>query len=238
MGIRSFFDSLIGGDDANVASRRKFLRTIATAAPVAVAAAAAIDLKFVPELKAAAAEQLRKLDEMVEGDLGMTDGKIIVGAPREIFDPALRVWRSVADEAGAWADYVSAQTGVERSLALTQCTRLARLIDTDLRMAQVTKDTKIDVRLPHVVRTWTNSLGQKHCEIGLGLHTEKLFDGTEQRVVKFDNQSPKLVDASGRIFKRAPRASKSWSRPVVEKIGSTEVYTYSSLGPQDPPPVF
>lgn len=240
MGIRAFFDRLIGGDD-NVTSRRKFLRAVATAAPAAVAAAAAIDLKFVPELKAAASEQLRKLDEMVEGDLGMTGGRIVVGAPRAIFDPALRVWRSVAAEAGAWADYVSKQTGVSRDRCLDQCMLLARLVDHDLRIAKVDTETKIDVQLPRVIRTWTNHYGAKHCEIGLGLHKEKLFDGSEQHVVKFAADA-QLVNSSGRPFKTGPSApvapAHDWDTPRVEKNGSNSRVTYASLGPQEPIPVF
>lgn len=181
------------------ASRRKFLRQLATAAPAAVAAAAAIDLKFIPELQAAAADELFKLDQMVEGDIGLAEGKIFVSAPQHVFDTA-RVWRSVANEAGAWADYLSGQTGVTRDSLLVACTRLARAVDMDLRHAQIDSEAKIDVQLPHVTRAWTNHRGEKQCEIGLGLHKEKLFDGTEQFQVKFKQEAPRVVDAQGKVF--------------------------------------
>jgi hypothetical protein len=142
------------------------------------------------------------MDEMVEGDLGIKDGRIQVAAPKSIFDPNVRVWRSVANEAGAWADYVSQKTGVARSAALTACMRLARLVDDDLRAAQVDTETKIDISLPNVTREWTDRNGNKQCEVGLGLHKQKLFDGSDQYAVLFKNERPKLLDSKGKEFVR------------------------------------
>lgn len=181
------------------ASRRKFLRNLVVAAPAAIAAAAAIDLKFVPEVVAAARDELRKLDQMVEGDLGMKNGRILVAMPQSTFDPNVRIWRSVALEAGAWAEYVSKTTGINEHKALSMCTRLANLVDRDLRDAEVDYKTKIEVNLPTVTRQWTDSMGHRHCEIGLGLHKAKLFDGTEQFQVAFKNQKPPaLVGTDGK----------------------------------------
>lgn len=194
----------IGGSKPDVVGRRAFLRGVLAAAPAAVAAAAAIDLKFIPELQSAVREELFKLDQMVEGDLGLPQGRVLVAAPKTIFDPSARVWRSVAAEAGAWADYVSGKTGVRRAKVLAACTCLARLIDNDLRDAQVVSDVKIDVRLPEVVRTWTNSWGEEQCEIGLGLHNETLFDGTQQFQVKFKSVMPTLVGSDGRALRAWP----------------------------------
>lgn len=200
MGILNLFG--IGNSrKPDLIGRRAFLRGVLAAAPAAVAASAAIDLAFVPEVQAAVREELFKLDQMTEGDLGMQSGRIMVAVPKQIFDPNARVWRSVAAEAGAWADYVSGKTGVTRVHALTACTRLARLVDDDLRLAKVTSDAKIDVRLPEITRTWTNRWGEKQCEIGLGVHKDTLFDGTEQMSVKFKGVAPKLLDANGKIMK-------------------------------------
>ena len=199
----SIFSIFSLGSDAPTLGRRKFLQGLLAAAPAAVAAAAAIDLSFVPEVQAAARDALRKLDEMVDGDLGLQSGRIMVAAPKTIFDPSARVWRSVANEAGAWADYVTAKTGVARPIALTACMRLARLVDDDLRTAQVTTESKIDVRLPEITRTWTTHRGEKQCEIGLGVHKDTLFDGTEQMSVKFKGVAPRLLDSNGKIFKMA-----------------------------------
>jgi len=218
MGIFSSIFSL--GNDAPTLGRRKFLQGLLTAAPAAVAAAAAIDLSFVPEVQAAARDALRKLDEMVEGDLGLQQGRILVAAPKTIFDPSARVWRSVANEAGAWADYVTGKTGVSRGIALAACTRLARLVDDDLRAANVLTDTKIDLRLPEITRTWTNQRGETQCEIGLGVHKDVLFDGTEQMSVKFKGVAPRLLNADGRVF--APMA------PIESPIIDTEDDTTDS----------
>lgn len=201
MGILNIFG--LGSNKPDVVGRRAFLRGVLAAAPAAVAAAAAIDLAFVPELQAAVRDELKKIDEMVEGDLGLTQGRIMVAAPKQIFDPNVRVWRSVAAEAGAWADYVSKATGVRRPLVLAATTRLAQLVDFDLRDNQIAADSKIDVTLPKIVRTWTDIWGEKRCEIGLGLHKETLFDGTEQFTVKFKDVAPRLVDAKGKVFKMA-----------------------------------
>jgi hypothetical protein len=201
--LGNLISRLMGGKDEPTVSRRAFLRTVLTAAPAAVAAGAAIDLLYVDEVKAAARDELFKLDQMVEGDLGMQSGRILVAAPKQIFDPNVRVWRSVAAEAGAWADYISTKTGVKRDTCLTVCTRLARLVDVDLRAAELTSETKIDVSLPHVTRTWTDRWGEKHCEVGLGVHKTKLFDGTEQWGVNFKHGLAPLVDAQGKVFKAA-----------------------------------
>lgn len=191
-----FFNKFFGAH-ADLIGRRSFLRNLVTAAPAAVAAAAAIDLKFVPELQAAVGEELAKLDEMVEGDLGLQGTRILVPAPKEIFDPNVRVWRSVAREAGAWADYVSQRTGVAREDALAVCTRLAHLVDADLRAARLGTETKIDVHLPVITRQWVDRSGKTQCEIGLGLHQQKLIDGTDQWQVTFREPAKPLVNSHG-----------------------------------------
>jgi hypothetical protein len=214
--------------------RRQFLRGLITAPPGAVAAVAAIDLKFVPELKDAAREELYKLDAMVEGDLGLSGGKIIVGAPRHIFDPNVRVWRSVANEAGAWADYVAAKTGVSHDSALRITTKLARLLDDDLRTAGITKDQPIDITLPVVTRQWKDWNGKPQCEVGMGVHKETLFDGTEQIQVAFKDKAPRIVDERGRGI----RDLSHIPRPKVTNEYAIQKIEYASLGPQQPIPVF
>jgi hypothetical protein len=200
MVLSNLISRLMGGRDAPRVAGGAFLNTVLAAAPAAVAASAAIDLAFVGEVKAAARDELFRLDEMVEGDLGLANGRIMVAAPKQIFDPNVRVWRSVAAEAGAWADYISTKTGVKRDKCLTVCTRLARLVDVDLRAAEITSETKIDVSLPHVTRTWSDRWGEKHCEVGLGVHKNKLFDGSEQWGVHFKGVKPALVDVNGKAF--------------------------------------
>jgi hypothetical protein len=198
--LGNLISRLMGGKDEPTVSRRAFLRTVLTAAPAAVAAGAAIDLLYVDEVKAAVRDELFKLDQMVEGDLGMQSGRILVAAPKQIFDPNVRVWRSVAAEAGAWADYLATKTGVQRDKCLTVCTRLARLVDVDLRAAEITSETKIDVSLPHVTRTWTDHKGEKQLEAGLGVHKTKLFDGSDQWGVNFRHPAASLIGLDGKTL--------------------------------------
>jgi hypothetical protein len=210
----SIFTNIFGGKkDSRIEtiSRRAFLRNVVHAAPAVVAVAAAIDLRFVPEIQSAARDALHKIDQMVEADLGLQNGllsrPIQVQVPSQAFDPNARIWRSVANEAYAWADYVVAKTGVSRSAALRQTTRLAELIDRDLKTAGVTATTKIEVDIPVVTRTWETTsyrtgVTEKHCEIGLGVHKQKQYDGTDAQRVTFLDTAKKLVDHNGRSFER------------------------------------
>lgn len=233
-------------------SRRAFLRNVAIAAPAAVAAAAAIDLKFIPELQAAAKEMLLKLDQAVEADFGLESGKIQVAVPKAAFDPNARLWRSVANEAGAWADYVAAKTGITRSTALRMTTRLATLVDHDLRAAGATLDTKIDLSLPVVTRQFKDYAGNPECEIGIGVHRQKVYDGSEQLAVAFISTSPRILTKDSSIASTVSAFDqKVAARNPDFKLGSNvgngkglssrfnpQVVVYDSLGPQVPLPVF
>lgn len=192
--------------------RRRFLRNILGGSAVAVAAAAYVKLEYVPEIKQAALDELEDLeqkpaDELLEaikaqaGDFGMDeDGKIIVSAPKKVFHPDARVWKSVANEAGAWADYLAKEHGVSKQSVLRACKTLARACDTDLKRAEIESSTEIVVDLPHVTRQWTDSRGEKQIEIAMGVEQTEVLGHDRWRVGfigQKDDSDVKLVDAGG-----------------------------------------
>lgn len=195
--------------------RRKFLRGILGGSAAAVATAAAVKLEYVPEIREAALDELTKLEKMpedeheelreairamTEEDLGMRDGKIIVSAPSKVFNPNSRIWKSVAGEANAWADYLSDTHGVEKAHVLAACKRLARACDTDLKNAEVDSEQEIVVDLPQVTREWTDYYGKKQIEIAMGVEKKEILGHERIRVGfigKEDDSPVNLIDAPG-----------------------------------------
>ena len=194
-------------------NRRNFLRNILQGSAVAVASAAAVKLEYVPEIKAAALEELEQLEQTPRDELlesikkaagwvpeSEADRKIIIGAPKQVFNPNARVWMSVAREANAWADYISEKSGVQKASVLAACKTLARACDRDLRDAEVTADSKIVVDLPKITRTWTGRNGEKQVEIAMGVEKQAILGHERIRVGYIGKkavEAPRLVDAKG-----------------------------------------
>lgn len=185
--------------------RRKFLRGLLAAPVAAVAVKAAINVKYVPEVKAAALEELIELEQTPEDKIAELQAliskmqappdKIMVAAPDKVFNPNLRVWRSVSDEAGAWADYLHGTTGVDRQTLHSSCMTLARALDRDLRDSEVTQDDEIVVDLPHVKRTWTDAQGRKQAEIAMGVEKQEVLGHERIRVGFIGGDAPQVTAA-------------------------------------------
>jgi hypothetical protein len=197
--------------------RRKFLRGLLAAPVAAVAVKAAIDIKYVPELKSAALDELIELEQTPEDKIKemqdliskmgpVPSDRIMVAAPSKVFNPNMRVWRSVTNEAHAWASYLSDKTGVDEQTLQRSCMTLARALDRDLREAEVTDDQEIMVDLPVVKREWTDRSGRKQAEIAMGVETVEVLGHERIRVGYIGNDAPSLLNAYGRAF--APSEGK------------------------------
>lgn len=177
--------------------RRNFLRGILQGSAVAVATAAAVKLEHVPGIKSAALDELAKLDRLpedeinelnegiqkiLEGDLGLEEGKIIVASPSQVFHPNARIWRSVTSETGAWVDYLHERTGIKKTVLHRTCSALAHACDRDLRSAEVDTDQQIVVEVPHITRTWTDRLGEPQIEIAMGVEKTEIMGHERVRV--------------------------------------------------------
>ena len=176
--------------------RRLFLRGLIAAPIVAVALKAAIETKFVPELKAAAVDELATIEgETLEHQLmkealmergevnDVDDNKIFVRAPQKVFNPNSRIWKSVVNEAEGWAAAI-AVTHPELNLqSLKRSTGiLARAIDRDIKTEEITASTDIIIELPKVLRTWRDSQGRMQAEIAMGLDTVEVRGITQYKV--------------------------------------------------------
>lgn len=212
-----------------VLDRRKFLRGLIAAPVAAVAAKAVIDAKYVPELKSAALDELIELEQTPEekvrelqnliAKMGVPSDKIMVAAPDKVFNPNMRVWRSVTDEAHAWASYLATKTGVDEQTLQRSCMTLARALDRDLVAAEVTQDQEIIVDLPQVKRTWVDARGRKQAEIAMGVEKVEVLGHERVRVGYIGSDAPPLVDHRG-LATVSPEEHKARSDRITEYFQS------------------
>lgn len=186
----------------NELNRRKFLRALLAAPVVAVAAKAAVDAKYVPEIKEAALEELKELEAHSEETMQLQEAmkqgfkakeRIFVPNAKEVFHPDKRIWRSVANEAEGWAAAIRLRHPDLDKESVDRATRtMARVIDRDLREAEVDLNTQIIVETPHVTRTWLDPQGRRQVEIAMGVEKRDDILGGEGFRVGFLNSERQI----------------------------------------------
>ena len=216
----------------NVMGRRKFLRGL-IAAPIAVVAVKAmIESKFVPELQAAAVDelaiiegqtlehQLMKEALMERGEVSEAgDGKVFVRAPQKVFNPDARIWKSVIPEAEGWAAAIAITHPNLNLQSLQRSTKiLARAIDRDIQTEEIKAGTDIIIELPKVLRTWRDAQGRMQAEIAMGLDKIEVRGIEQFKVGYIGNHS------EGGSLATSPYGVRQGTRKMADHLKDIKLY--------------